>query len=186
MAMLFKILGIQRTWQRCPDMRPKPRQVFVAQSRVLATKVEERFAELMSSLEAAAHSPEEPRVNGEDTQKKFEFVDLGDSDQRRSDLPERFSDLLDEHFPLFITYDQVQISLSSRHLISPPCEQLCTMLENDIRQGNHNDGSRLRAGSGSTSSSEYMSRRNFVSYDEFLKSYWDRLPRTSTRTLCKR
>jgi hypothetical protein len=83
------------------------------------------------------------------------------------------------------------------------------MLQNDIRQDNDNDGfiipkthalgdavvsptspssrwkSRLRAGSGVTSSSDYMQqlRRNFVSYGVFLASYWDHLPQTLTRTL---
>ena len=85
------------------------------------------------------------------------------------------------------------------------------MLQNDIRRGNDNDGfiipkkhviedeaisptsptspwkSRLRAGSGSTSSSDYMQqfRRSFVSYGEFLTSYWDHLPQTFTRVLGK-
>jgi len=83
------------------------------------------------------------------------------------------------------------------------------MLQNDIIQGNHNDNftlpevhaledeatspatptlppmSRLRAGFGSMSSSDYMqlSRRNFVSYGVFLTSYWDRLPQNLTRAL---
>ena len=83
------------------------------------------------------------------------------------------------------------------------------MIQNDIARSNHNDGfiipktyilgdevasptsptsprkSRLRAGSGSVSSSDYMQqfRRDFVSYDEFLASYWDHLPQTFTRTL---
>ena len=83
------------------------------------------------------------------------------------------------------------------------------MLQNDIRRDNDNDGfviptvhtledeatsptspvspwkSRLRAGS--TSSSDYMQqfRRSFVSYGEFLTSYWDHLPQTYTRTLGK-
>jgi len=83
------------------------------------------------------------------------------------------------------------------------------MLQNNIGRGNDNDGfivpkthvpedeatsptsptspwkSRLRAGSRSTSSSDYMqqSRRNFVSYGEFLTSYWDHLPQTFTRVL---
>ena len=83
------------------------------------------------------------------------------------------------------------------------------MLQNDIRRGNDNDGFiipktpvyddeaasptsptsprqfRLRAGSGSVSSSDYMqqSRKNFVSYGEFLTSYWDHLPQTFTRLL---
>jgi len=83
------------------------------------------------------------------------------------------------------------------------------MLQNDIGRGNHNDGfiipkthvageevvsptspnlprkSRLRAGSRNTSSSDYMQqfRRNFVSYGEFLASYWDHLPQTLNQAL---
>jgi hypothetical protein len=83
------------------------------------------------------------------------------------------------------------------------------MLQNDIGQGNDNDGliipkthvlgdeaasptsptsprkSRLRAGSEIASPSDYMQqfRRNFVSYGVFLASYWDHLPQTYTRTL---
>ena len=83
------------------------------------------------------------------------------------------------------------------------------MIQNDIGRGNHGDGliipnihvlrdevtsptsptsprkSRLRAGSESTSSSDYMQqlRQGFVSYGEFLASYWDHLPQTFTRVL---
>ena len=110
-TMLFKMLGIQRTWQQHPDIGPKPRQVFITQSRVLATKVREYFAELMISLDATTYSPEELRVMEKDVKEDIEFIDQDDNEQWRSDLPERFSELLDEHFPLFITYDRVWISL---------------------------------------------------------------------------
>lgn len=172
-------------------------------------KVEEYFAKLMWALEAAAYSPKELRTMDKDIEQDIEFVDQDDNEQWRSDLPGRFSELLDEHFPLFITYDRVRISVSTKYRISPFCQQLCTMLQNDIRRDNDNDGfiipkthvfddeatsptspvspwkSRLRAGSGSTSSSDYMQqfRRNFVSYGEFLTSYWDHLPQTFTRVL---
>jgi len=197
--MLFKMLAIQRTWQQYPDMGPKPRQIFITQSRVLAAKVEEYFAKLMSSLEAAEYSPEELRAIEKDVEQEIEFVEQEDNKQWRPDLPESFGELLDEHFPLFITYDRVWMPLSSKCSISSLCEQLCTMLED--RQGNHDDGldeaassisptshrkSRLRAGSGiAMSSSDYMqqSRRNFVSYGVFLASYWDHLPQTLTRAL---
>ena len=109
--MLFKMLAIQRTWQQYPDMGPKPRQVFITQSRVLASKVEEYFVKLMSSLETATYSPEELRKREKDVEQEIEFVDQDDNQQWRSDLPERFSELADEHFPLFITYDRVWISL---------------------------------------------------------------------------
>ena len=81
-------------------------------------KVEEYFAKLMSSLEAAACSPEELRAIERDVEQEIEYVDQDDNKQWRSDLPERFSELSDEHFPLFITYDRVRISLPSKHLIS--------------------------------------------------------------------
>lgn len=209
--MLFKMLGIQRTWQQYPDMGPKPRQVFITQSRVLATKVEQYFMKLMWALEAAACSPEELRTMDKDTEQEIEFVDQDDNEQWRSDLPERFSELLDEHFPLFITYDRVRMSITPKYRLSPFSQQLCTMLQNDIGRGNDNDGFiipktpvfddeatsptsptspwklRHRAGSRSMSSSDYMqqSRKNFVSYGEFLTSYWDHLPQTFTRLLGK-
>jgi hypothetical protein len=208
--MLFKMLGIHRIWEKYPDMGPKPRQVFITQSRVLAAKVEEYFAKLLSSLEDAACSPEELRMRERDLEQETEFIDQDDNQQWRRDLPENFSELRDEHFPLFITYDRVRISSSSERPISPFHRQLCTMLQNDIRQGNPYDGfntpvptrvlgdepssptsptslrrSRLRAGSDVLSSSDYMqqSRRNFVSYLVFLASYWDHLPQTLTRLL---
>ena len=204
--MLFKMLGIQRIWKQ---MGSKPRQVFVTQSRVLATKVEEYFNKLMSSHEAAECSPRELRERERDVEEEIEYIDQDDNRQWRSDLPEKFSELEDKHFPLFITYDRVWISPTSNYLILPFHEQLCTMLQNDLVRGNRNGGliipqtdilgdeatsptsptsprmSRLRAGSSSISSSDYMqqSRRDFVSYREFLVLYWDHFPQTLTKAL---
>ena len=120
-TMLFKMVAIERIWQQHPDMTPKPRQVFVTQSRVLASKVEEYFTKLMSSFEAAAYSPEELRVIEKDVEREIEYVDQDDNKRWRSDLPERFSELLDEHFPLFITYDRVWVFSFSTHPISLFC-----------------------------------------------------------------
>ena len=111
--MLFKMLSIQRTWEQHRDIGPKPRQVFITQSRVLASKVEDYFIKLMSAFEAAACSPEEPCMAEKNVEEDIEFIDQDDNEQWRSDLPERFSELSDEHFPLFITYDRVRISLFS-------------------------------------------------------------------------
>jgi len=119
--MLLKMLSIQRTWQLYPDLRPKPRQVFVTQSRVLATKVEEYFTKLMSSFEAAACSPEELRELEKDGEQDIEFVDQDDNKQWGLGIPERFSELRDEHFPLFTTYDQVWTP-SSKYPVSPFCD----------------------------------------------------------------
>ena len=112
--MLFKMLAVQRTWQQYPDMGPKPRQVFITQSRVLASKVEEYFAKLALSPNAGTHSPEEPRMTDNIVEQEADMVNQEDNKRWRSDLPGRFSELQDEHFPLFITYDRVGISLYSK------------------------------------------------------------------------
>jgi hypothetical protein len=106
--MLFKMVGIERAWKRFPNMLDKPRQVFVIQSRVLATKVEENFSKLMLSLEAASCSPKELRKMGMKVEKEMALIDLDDIDKWRPDLPKKFSELADENFPLFITYDRVR------------------------------------------------------------------------------
>jgi hypothetical protein len=108
-TMLFKMLGIERAWKQFPDMWDKPRQVFVTQSRVLATQVGEYFSKLMLSLEAASCSPEELRKMGKNVEKEMELIDLDDIDQWRPDLPRKFSELTDDNFPLFITYAQVRV-----------------------------------------------------------------------------
>jgi hypothetical protein len=121
-TMLFKMLGIQRIWQQYPDMGPKPRQVFITQSRVLATKVEEYFAKLMQALEAAAYSPDELRMMDKGIEQEIDLLDQDDDDQWRFDLPERFSQLLDDHFPLFITFDRVRTLVCLERPISPLCQ----------------------------------------------------------------
>ena len=120
-TMLFKMLSIERTWQKYRDIGPKPRQVFITQSRVLATKVQEYFDKLMSSHEVSEHSQDGLRTMETDAEQETDLVDLDDDEKWRSDLPDRFSDLLDDHFPLFVTYDRVCIltSRSSKCNISP-------------------------------------------------------------------
>ena len=108
--MLFKMLGVERTWQMHPDMGPKPRQVFVTKSRELATRVEEDFAKLMGSLEVATYSRGRLRTMEKGTKRRVQLVDQDDNDNWRSDLPDKFSELSEEHFPLFITYDRVRIT----------------------------------------------------------------------------
>ena len=118
-TMLLKMLGIQRTWEQYPGMGSKPRQVFVTRSQVLVTKVEEYFAKLVSAFKPAAHSSEEIHMIDKDmdqelSEQEDELIGQDYRGRWRPGLPERFSELLDEHFPLFITYDQVQISSSSK------------------------------------------------------------------------
>ena len=111
-TMLFKMLGIERAWETHRDMMPKPRQLFVTQSRVLAEKVEEYFAKLLESLASAGRSPAE-LMDIAERQKHREEQGLVDRDEEiywRGDLPKRYGALKEEHFPMFITYDHVCLS----------------------------------------------------------------------------
>lgn len=109
-TMLFKMLGIENSWQQNRELRPnRPRQLFVTQSRMLADKVEEYFIKLLQSLVLASKT-EGGISDLLERQKIREEAGLVDQDEAanwREDLPQRFSDLQDTHFPMFITFDKV-------------------------------------------------------------------------------
>ena len=103
-TMLFKMLGIQRAWEMQTPHMPKPRQIFITKSRVLATKVQEYFAKLLESLALAGYSLEDlKRMQAQNTESGL--VDADDEDQ--VDIPLRYSALEEDHFPLFVTFDKV-------------------------------------------------------------------------------
>ena len=107
--MLFKMLGIERAYVMRKDSMPKPRQIFVTQSRVLASKVEEYFSKLLDSLSTAERTREELAqfVKNKRQENEDGLIDIDDDQTWRSDLPSKFSRLRDENFPLFLTFDRV-------------------------------------------------------------------------------
>lgn len=105
--MLFKMLAMEKSSSEFQGLDTKPRQLFVTQSRVLAGRVEEYFSKLMESLVAESKTPHELAVLAKKVDHTQELVDIDDDQNWRSDLPERFSLLEDEHFPLFLTFDRV-------------------------------------------------------------------------------
>lgn len=109
--MLFKMLGIERSWETFREALPRPRQLFVTQSRVLAAKVEEYFAKLFESLSAAGQTNSDlfNVVARRKRQHEQGLVDQDEEVWHRGDLPQRFGELTDEHFPMFLTYDQVRL-----------------------------------------------------------------------------
>jgi hypothetical protein len=108
-TMLFKMLGIERAYVMRKDSMHKPRQIFVTQSRVLAGKVEEYFSKLLDSLSTAEKTREELAqfVKSKRQQNEEGLIDIDDDQIWRADLPSRFSQLRDENFPLFLTFDRV-------------------------------------------------------------------------------
>ena len=113
--MVFKMLGIERTWEQNREefaaSISRPRQLFVTQSKVLAEKVEEYYAKLSQSLAAEQRSSQESSKILVDKEQKG-LVDRDEEDFYRGELPKRFGELEENHFPLFLTYDQARCSLT--------------------------------------------------------------------------
>ena len=106
--MLFKMLGIERAYSMFSEDLAHPRQVFITQSRVLVRKVEERFFKYLESLNtgSSGHRNTFQRIGNCDVDDEF-LINENDNEEWRSDLPQKYSELEDSHFPLFITFDEV-------------------------------------------------------------------------------
>lgn len=113
--MMFKMLGIERAYMLRKDVMQKPRQIFVTQSRVLAGKVEEYFSKLFDSLATGDKTKEELarliKLKKQQQDDHEGLIDIDDDQNWRGDLPSRYSQLRDEHFPLFLTFDRVSLLL---------------------------------------------------------------------------
>ncbi|KAH6876648.1 hypothetical protein BKA70DRAFT_1576722 [Coprinopsis sp. MPI-PUGE-AT-0042] len=160
-TMLFKMLGIERAYriqsEQSEDAR-KPRQIFVTQSRVLATRVEEYFSKLLESLAAAKKSRKELRTiarekNSQNEETSFLF-DADDDVTWKASLPDKYSLLEDKHFPLFLTY-----------------EKLAQLLQGDIVD-KYDEAPKTPAGKG-----------RLITYEIFIQDYWPHFPQNLTRNL---
>ena len=104
--MLFKMLGVERSFASLASKRI--RQVFVTQSRVLAERVQEYYTKMARSSAASDRSEGEIKQRAtQRTQAEKELIELDDEDDSQSGLPKKFSELTDDHFPLFLTFDKV-------------------------------------------------------------------------------
>ncbi|RXW22210.1 hypothetical protein EST38_g3633 [Candolleomyces aberdarensis] len=156
-TVLFKMLGIERAYAQQSEILSvaRPRQIFVTQSRVLVTRVEESFSKLWESLEATKKSEEELRelAGQQKLQKEGDSVlyDVDDDVTWKAGLPKKFSLLKDEHFPLFLTFDR-----------------LCQLLEGDTENA---EGITVNG------------KRQLVTYNIFLEQYWPHFPQDLTKNL---
>ncbi|KIJ60081.1 hypothetical protein HYDPIDRAFT_117541, partial [Hydnomerulius pinastri MD-312] len=162
-TMLFKMLGIQRAWELQSPTMPKPRQIFVTKSRVLATKVEEYFTKLLESLALAGYTHEELK-NLKTRNTEAGLVDVDDVPDDQTGIPQRYSALEDKHFPLFITFDK-----------------LVRMIAADILSGDCLDSQRIAKLFIHTDDVE--AQDSFVTYDVFANTYWPHFPQPLTKGL---
>lgn len=103
---MYKMLGIEKTARMASE---RVRQVFITQSKVLAEKVEESFNAMLETYSSHFMSIEERHWRS--TRRKHaekHLVELDAEADDFSNLPSRFSDLEDKHFPLFLTFDKVR------------------------------------------------------------------------------
>ncbi|KAF9033219.1 hypothetical protein BDZ89DRAFT_983953 [Hymenopellis radicata] len=160
-TMLFKMLLVERTVHLVGGDIPRPRQVFVTKSRMLAKKVQEYFSKLATSLSRASQTLAQlielskVEVDHDDD---VGLVDVDDVHEWRADLPKKFSDLEERHFPLFVTYDS-----------------LCDMLEADIADVTHPRSKDVPG--------RRRSKRTLVNFEGFLSSYWVHFSETARKGL---
>src|SRR5258707_1817926 len=113
-VIIFKIFGIERAWQSQGCVVPRPRQLFVTKSRLLAEKVERDYVSLLYSLSAGPDAPlyVRERIQRWNTRRKKVIFNPDDTEGERDDLPQKFSELRDSDFPLFLTMDTVSTAHS--------------------------------------------------------------------------
>ena len=108
-VIVFKIFGIERAWQNRGSIGPRPRQLFITKSQLLADKVEQEYVNLLLSLYAGPDTPQYvcERIRHWKSHRKEKVSDPDDAEGMRDDLPKKFSELQDSHFPLFVTVENV-------------------------------------------------------------------------------
>ena len=107
--IVFKIFGIERAWQNQGCIGPRPRQLFITKSRLLAEKVKRDYVSLLYSLSTGPDAPlyVRERIQRWNSRRKSVIFNPDDTDGKRDDLPKNFSELRDSDFPLFLTMDAV-------------------------------------------------------------------------------
>lgn len=162
-TMLFKILGIQRAWEMSAVDMPKPRQIFVTKSRVLATKVEEYFTKLLESLALAGYTLQElAKMKAQSVQEGL--VDLDDLPESQMNIPMKYSELEDKHFPLFVTFDRLAKMIAA------------DILSKDVPETRDSAGLFFNV-------DDAEAHDCFITYEVFANQYWPHFPQNLTKTL---
>ncbi len=115
-VIVFKIFGIERAWQNRGSIEPRPRQLFITKSQLLADKVEHDYVNLLFSLYAGPDTPQyvRERIQHWNSHRRDNVLDPDGAESMTDDLPEKFSELQDSHFPLFVTVDTVSTAFTAK------------------------------------------------------------------------
>ncbi|KAG1720128.1 uncharacterized protein EDB91DRAFT_1257152 [Suillus paluster] len=158
-----RILGIQRAWESSGIDMPKPCQIFVTKSRTLATKVGEDFTRLLKSLTLAGSTLQElAKLKAQSILN--DLVDHDDAPESQMNIPMRYSQLEDKHFPLFVTFDQ-----------------LAKMIAADVFD--MDDPKMRRSAELFFTTDDAETHDSLVTYNIFKNQYWPHFPQGLTKNL---
>ncbi|CAE6528478.1 unnamed protein product [Rhizoctonia solani] len=117
-ALIYKIRAVDQ--ENIANEDPQPiRQIFVTRSRALAQHVEATYRGLTEFTNIASKSEDELKEMAKQSRENPNraLVEFDTEIDLRNDLPPRYSELTQQNFPLFVSFDK-----------------LCSLLEGDIRQ----------------------------------------------------
>jgi hypothetical protein len=111
--MLFKMFGIERAWELRGSNDARPRQLFITKSRNLAEEVEGYFYKLIQSIFDEEDTPKHiaDMLERQNARGDRGLARVSQESGWRQDLPGKYSELTEMHFPLFITVDTVSAFL---------------------------------------------------------------------------
>ncbi|CAE6468490.1 unnamed protein product [Rhizoctonia solani] len=107
-ALIYKMRANAQLAARSDELRPT-RQLFVTRSKVLTQHIARNYQGLIDSSDIANKSAQELEAMRQENQKyqTRELVEYDNTVDFRVDLPRRFSELKDSHFPLFVSFDKL-------------------------------------------------------------------------------
>ncbi|TFK22052.1 hypothetical protein FA15DRAFT_758287 [Coprinopsis marcescibilis] len=205
-TMLFKMLGLERTFSYFDDIgKPRPRQLFVTQSRVLADRVEDYFNKLMASLKLGGKTDSElaqvaaNQKAAKESARKTLFH-KNDNVFWKAMLPKKFSQLQDEHFPLFLTFDKLAELIVSDlldNIAAAEAHANAILDDQDTvdepsasgRTTKEVDAATIRLNKPVLASCSHMfesflsNDKKLLNYTTFLTRYWPHFPQHLTRGL---
>ncbi|KAL1686635.1 P-loop containing nucleoside triphosphate hydrolase protein, partial [Schizophyllum commune] len=165
-TMLYKMLGIERAQRINGEGTSRTvRQLFVTQSHVLVEKVQEAYDKLAKSLHVEVSSKQDLMALKEERPgTRRDYLIKNDTKTVQKEMSvQRFSELTDQHFPLFLTYDK-----------------LCTLLEGDVLPSEEH----LIGEDFSDLTPRIMQRTGqLVTYRLFFTEYWPHFSQTLTKGL---
>ncbi|KAG8743071.1 hypothetical protein FRC10_000453 [Ceratobasidium sp. 414] len=161
-ALIYKLRANAQAAAMLGDESPI-RQLFVTRSRVLTQHIARNYRGLLESSTIANKTREELaeiRRNNEHNRKR-ELVEFDNEVDLRDDLPDRFSLLVNSHFPLFVSFDKCDVpvfiyAMAFQAMFAP--------------------GGRYRVVTG-------RRQWTYVEYSDFKYSYWPKFDHTLTRNL---